>query len=351
MEEVFLMKILLGEWNMKLNNLLTKFTLLILFGTLIGVIAGCASSANKNEDGENKPDKIRLDYAYYSPTSLILKEHGLLEEAFAEDGIEIEWSLSQGSNKSLEFLNSNSVDFGSTAGAAALISKANGSPIKNVYIFSKPEWTALVTHADSEITSVADLAGKKVAATLGTDPYIFLLRALDAEGVAIDEVEIVNLQHGDGASSLISGSIDAWAGLDPHMARLEIEADAELFYRNVDFNTYGFLNVREDFAKNYPTYVNRVIEAYEHAREWALEHPEETAALLASEAGIPLEVAKIQIERTDFTNPIPGQVQEEAIIEAGKVLQASEVIDSDLDLEEIVADLIESSFAIETINN
>src|SRR5690625_2337211 len=241
MEEVFLMKILLGEWNMKLNNLLTKFTLLILFGTLIGVIAGCASSANKKEDGENKPDKIRLDYAYYSPTSLILKEHGLLEEAFAEDGIEIEWSLSQGSNKSLEFLNSNSVDFGSTAGAAALISKANGSPIKNVYIFSKPEWTALVTTEDSDIQSVADLKGKKVAATLGTDPYIFLVRALAEEGLSEDDITLTNLQHADGATALVNGDVDAWSGLDPHMAKYEVENNTPLFFRNIDFNTYGFL--------------------------------------------------------------------------------------------------------------
>src|SRR5699024_10803212 len=134
---------------------------------------------------------------------------------FEEEGIEIEWALSQGSNKALVFLNSDSVDFGSSAGAAALMSKANGAPINNIYIYSKPEWTALVTNPNSGIENVADLKGKKVAATLGTDPYIFLLRALNEAGVSVDDVEIVNLQHGDGASSLTSGSIDAWAGLDP----------------------------------------------------------------------------------------------------------------------------------------
>src|SRR5699024_10854975 len=113
----------------------------------------------------------------------------------------------------------------------------------NVYIFSKPEWTALVTNQDSAIDSVEDLKGKQVAATLGTDPYIFLLRALNEEDISSDEVDIVNLQHGDGASALNSGSIDAWAGLDPHMARVETESNAQLFYRNPDFNTYGFLNV------------------------------------------------------------------------------------------------------------
>src|SRR5690625_2063540 len=232
-----------------MRNVISVITILavLLFA------AGCSSSSDASED---QPEKIRLDYAYYSPTSLVLKEFGWLEEALEEDGIEIEWALSQGSNKALEFLNSNSVDFGSSAGAAALMSRANGAPIKNVYIYSKPEWTALVTNPDSGIGRVKDLRGKKIAATLGTDPYIFLLRSLNAEGVTADDVEIVNLQHGDGASSLTSDSVDAWAGLDPHMARIEVESDAELFHRNSDFNTYGFLNVREAFAENYPEYVN-----------------------------------------------------------------------------------------------
>lgn len=52
--------------------------------------------------------------------------------------------FSQGSNRSLEYLNSNSIDFASTAGLAAVLSRANGSPIKTVYVQSQPEWTALV---------------------------------------------------------------------------------------------------------------------------------------------------------------------------------------------------------------
>nr|WP_306798556.1 aliphatic sulfonate ABC transporter substrate-binding protein [Oceanobacillus saliphilus] len=309
-------------------------------------LAGCSEASSGG-----KPEKIRLDYAYYSPTSLVLKEFGWLEEEFSEEGIGIEWVLSHGSNKALEFLNSNSVDFGSAAGAASLMSKGNGAPIKNVYIFSKPEWTALVTNPDSNVNSVQDLVGKQVAATLGTDPYIFLLRSLNEEGISADDVEIVNLQHGDGASALTTGSVDAWAGLDPHMARLELESDAELFYRNPDFNTYGFLNVREDFSNHYPDYVNRVIGVYERAREWIEENPEEAAEILAEEASIEIDVAKKQLERNDFSEPIPGNIHHEALVEAGKILQEGGVIDGAVDIEELTSELIDPSFAEEIIGS
>ncbi|MCM3110957.1 aliphatic sulfonate ABC transporter substrate-binding protein [Lederbergia lenta] len=313
-------------------------TLILIIAVM--AIAGCSSNAS----GEaSKPKKIILDYAHYSPTSLVLKEKGFAEKLFEKEGIEVEFVLSQGSNKALEFLNSKSVDFGSSAGAAALMAKAKNSPIESVYIYSKPEWTALVS-TDETIKSVEDLKGKKVAATLGTDPYIFLLRAIEESGLSAKDVEIINLQHGDGAAALLSGEVDAWAGLDPHMARVEKEVGANLFFRNPDFNTYGVLNVRQDFAEKYPKYVNKVIEVYEEARQWSIENPEETAEILAKEAQIDLDVAKIQLERNDFSTSVPGDEQIATIQAAGDVLKSEGVIDSKTNIEEVVDNLINPDF-------
>lgn len=301
------------------------------------VIAGCGQGSSS--------DTVRLDYAHYSPLSLVIREKGWAEEAFAEDKLKVSWVLSQGSNKALEFLNSNSIDLGSAAGAAALISKSKGAPIEGVYVANKPEWTALVTGPNSSIKAVTDLVGKKVAATVGTDPYIFLLRALDEAGVAVKDVEIVNLQHNDGATSLVTDKIDAWAGLDPHMARIELENQAQLFYRNVDFNTYGFLLARSDYVTKYPERVEKVLAVYERARLWTLENMEEATAILAKEANLSLEVARKQMERNDFASPIPGAAQRETIYEAGKVLQNNQIIKSDVNLDQLVDALLQPVLA------
>src|SRR5690348_13446623 len=76
---------------------------------------------------------LRLDYAYYNPVALVLKDKGWVEEEFGRDGTKVEWVLSLGSNKALEFLNGSIVDFGSSAGSAALMARANDIPIKAVY--------------------------------------------------------------------------------------------------------------------------------------------------------------------------------------------------------------------------
>src|SRR5208282_235274 len=227
---------------------------------------------------ESNPSQVTLDYAYYSPTGLVLKEKKFLEDDLSKEGIKVEWVFSQGSNQSLEYLNSKSVDFGSTAGVAAFISLANGNPVRAVYVLSKPEWTALLVRKDSVIASIADLKGKKVAATRGTDPYVFLVRALDQNGLSSKDIELVALQHPDGKNALLRGDVDAWAGLDPLMAQAEVDSGAKFLYRNPEFNSYNVLNVREQFAQEHPTLIVRVLKAYEKARQWAISNPAEYKA-------------------------------------------------------------------------
>jgi sulfonate transport system substrate-binding protein len=290
--------------------------------------------------------ELRLDYAYYSPTSLVLRRFGWLEQEFKADGTSIKWVLSAGSNRALEYLNANSIDIGSSAGLAALLARANGAPIRAPYIFSRPEWTALVVKQDSPIRTVADLKGKKVAATKGTDPYLFLLRTLKTAGLKRTDIEHVGLQHADGRAALEQGRVDAWAGLDPMMAASELESGSRLIYRNIAFNTYGFLNVREDFLANRPGEVTRVIRAYERARQWTIANPSEAAKILAEEAKVSLPVALMQVKlRTDFSNPLPSAEHVKALQVAAPILQEEALVKPGTDLNRAIADLVDTRFA------
>ncbi len=313
----------------------------------LGVLPVVGFDSRSPAAAQETPPTIRVDYAYYNPSSLVLRRFGWLEEALQEQGIGVEWVLSAGSNKANEYLRSEAIDFGSTAGAAALLARANGSPIKTVYIFSKPEWTALVVAADSPLTSVAELQGKKIAATKGTDPYFFLLRSLNEAGLTGADVEVINLQHADGRVALERGDVDAWAGLDPHMAGSEIEAGSKLLYRNIDFNTYGFLNAREGFVDQYPELTALVIENYERARAWILENPDEAATILAEEAKITQEVAERELfERTVLDiNPVPGETQVAVLQAVIPIFVAENQVKPGTDVEAVLAELLAPEIA------
>lgn len=313
---------------------------------LAPLVGGAARVGAVGARAQEAPEAIRLDYAYYNPSSLVLRRFGWLEEELGADGGGVEWTLSAGSNKANEFLRAEAIDFGSTAGAAALLARANGSPIRAVYIFSKPEWAALVVGAGSEIAEVAQLAGKKVAATKGTDPYFFLLRSLNEAGLSGADVEVVNLQHADGRVALERGQVDAWAGLDPHMAASELDAGSKLIYRNIDFNTYGFLNAREEFVAEYPAHTTRVLAQYERARRWILENPEEAAQILAEEAKISIEVARRELtERTVLTtSPVPGEEHATVLRAVIPIFEAEEQVRPGTDVEAALTELLAPEF-------
>jgi sulfonate transport system substrate-binding protein len=329
------------EKALRRNNSSILLTVLLTIATVIGT--GCNRTSAKSK-------VIRLDYAYYNPVSLVLKNKGFLEQDLASDGISVEWTQSLGSNKALELLNSKSIDFGSTAGAAALIGKANGNPIKAIYVYSRPEWTALVVRKDSPIQKVEDLKGKKVAVTRGTDPHIFLLRALQEAGLTEKDIQMVVLQHPDGRIALEKGDVDAWAGLDPMMAQTEIQQGSRLFYRNVNFNSYGVLDVREEFAQQHPEYVKRVLAAYEKARLWAIQNPEEFRHLFGATAKLDDAVVTKVLQRTDLSNSAIGDDQKKIIAASGDVLKQNNVISGSTDVNATVANLIDPQYVRDLAN-
>ena len=327
---------------MRYMNLLSRRSILAS-ALLVGLLPSSTLFA------ADKPSTITIDWATYNPVSILLKNQGLLEKEFAKDGIAIRWVQSAGSNKALEFLNAGSIDFGSTAGSAALVAKINGNPIKSVYVYSRPEWTALVTTKDSAIKSIADLKGKRVAVTRGTDPHIFLVRALLSAGLSEKDITPVLLQHADGKTALIRGDVDAWAGLDPMMAAAEVEDGAKLFYRNAAANTWGILNVREEFAKDHPDLVRRVLAVYEQARKYSLAHYNEVKADFIAVTKLSDAVVDKQLkERTELTHSKIGAPQRESILAAGIALQQAGVIKSDVNVKKVLDDLIDDQYVVVT---
>ena len=297
------------------------------------------------------PSVINIDWATYNPVSMILKDKGWLEKEFEKDGIKVRWVQTLGSNKALEFLNAGSIDFGSTAGSAAMVAKINGNPIKAIYVYSRPEWTALVTRKDSAISKIADLKGKRVAVTRGTDPHIFLVRALLSAGLSEKDIQPVLLQHPDGKTALIRGDVDAWAGLDPMMAQAEIEDGAKLFYRNAAANTWGILNVREQFAKDHPDLVKRVLAVYEQARKYSLTHYDELKAVFIAVTKLSDTVVDKQLkERTGLTYNKIGAQQRDSILAAGIALQQAGVIPANVDVKKVLDDLIDDQYVTASTN-
>jgi sulfonate transport system substrate-binding protein len=310
---------------------------------LTGCVAGEGSAlvADDTAEGEWSADTLNIDFATYNPLSLIIKDQGWLEAELGDD-VTVNWLQSAGSNKANEALRAGAVDVGSTAGSAALLARSNNAPIVTIDIYSQPNWSALLVPAGSDITDASQLAGKSIAATKGTDPYFFLLQSLAEAGVDLADVDVQNLQHADGKAALESGAVDAWSGLDPLLSTSVATAGSTIIYDNIDFNSYGFLNATEEFVAESPDLAQLVVNAYEKAREYAIENPDEAAAILAEVAGIDIEIAtSTLVERTNLeVDPVPGDAQADVLSVIGPIFVES----GDVANQELIDDALDTLF-------
>lgn len=319
---------------------------------LTGCVAGEGSALSADDTSANdaaegwSADILNIDFATYNPLSLVIRDQGWLEEELGDD-VTVNWVQSAGSNKANEALRAGVIDVGSTAGSAALLARSNGSPIQAIDIYSQPNWAAILVPAASDITEVSDLAGKSVAATKGTDPYFFLLQALAEADVPLADVSVQNLQHADGKAALENGAVDAWSGLDPLLSTSVATAGSKIIYDNIDLNSYGFLNATEAFLEKSPDLAQLVVNAYEKARAFAIDNPEETVAILAEVAGIDPAIATTTL--TDRTNldidPVPGKAQADVLKIIGPIFVESGDVASQDAIDDALDTLFEPAYA------
>ena len=287
------------------------------------------------------PSELMVDYADYNPLSLVLKKFNWLDEEFRADHVRIHWVYSPASDVALNNLQTDSLDVASSASFSSVWSRAVGEPIKVVYVFARAEWHSLVVSRDSPIKSVKELKGRKIAVTVGTRPYYFLLLALREAGMHKGDVEIIPMSHEDGRAAMEQNFVDAWADGNPYVAMSQLERGSRVIYRNVLFNSNGVLNVKEDFGRKYPDVVSRVIKTYERARNWAIRHPDDLEMIFAEEARLPLSLSRQVLSRFDFSRPVFDKNDIRLQREAVSVLKDEKLIPKDTDIDKVIDDLID----------
>ena len=150
----------------------------------------------------------------------------------------------------------------------------------------------------------------------------------------------------DGRTALDNGQVNAWSGLDPIMAAAEVESGDVLFYRNLNFNTYGFLNATEKFIQSNPTAAQTIVDVYEYARAWAKKNPEEAVKIVEEESGIKHETAQVVMERTHLDiDPVPGAKQVEVLKGVGPILVESGDVPSQSDVDKALNSIVDDQFA------
>ncbi len=149
---------------------------------------------------------------------------------------------------------------------------------------------ALLVPKDSPAKTLADLKGKKIGVSVGSESHLDLVVALkDAKLDQKTDVEIVNLQPNELPAALEKGLVDAALIRQPQVLRLEESLGA----RKLQTWPFRFTSiVRTEYLKANPEAVKRYVEALKDAVLYIATNPDQSATWFAESQRLSPDVVK-----------------------------------------------------------
>ncbi|MDQ0884755.1 sulfonate ABC transporter substrate-binding protein [Peribacillus sp. V2I11] len=263
---------------------------------LVGLLAACGAEESSSKSSDAKETVVKIGYQKGN-TLNILKARGTLEKRLEKENIKVEWSEFPIGTALLEGLNTGAIDFGHASDANGVFSQASGKT--SVYVASDtpyPKGVALVVKDNSPIKTVKDFKGKKIGVTKGGNMHYLLVKALEKEGLSIDDVKPIYYKDAaEGRVAFESGEIDVIGTWDPFLAVLESSTSTRTIVNGENLTqNRTFYFVSEKFVNNNPNTIKIILDELQKSDEWANTHTKEVATILSKELKLdakPLEVA------------------------------------------------------------
>jgi sulfonate transport system substrate-binding protein len=271
---------------------------------------GAAALATGARRARAEAGLLRIGYQKYG-TLVLLKERGTLERRLRPAGLEVAWTEFPAGPQLLEGLNVGAIDFGTTGEAPPIFAQAAGAPL--VYVGHErpaPKGEAILVPEGSPVAAVADLRGRRVALNKGSNVHYLLVRALEANGLSIRDVQPVYLPPADARAAFEKGAVDAWVIWDPFLAAAQAATGARtLVDGEALVDNHQFFLASRDLADGQPGTVRAIIEELDAADRWAESNQEEVAARIGPRIGIPPAILEAALARITYgVSPVGDDV-------------------------------------------
>lgn len=299
---------------------------------------GLATSMAQAADFE-----LRIGYLRGPSDLSLVRETGELERELAKQGISVRWlGPFPAAAPAYEALNSGSLDLTSGSSTAFVTAIAGGVPMSMFGYQPMPaNGEGIVVNRDSNIHSVADLRGKKVAVNRGGTGEYLLSRALQTAGVEEASVHKEYLTPADSGSAFSSGHLDAWATWDPYLAIARNNYNGRVLVNGQQLgseNAAGYF-IRQDYLAAHPAVVKAVLDVLLRSNAWAQQHPLEAGRIWARQMGNQNDEVARQLGATN-TSPLlgVGPQQLEHIRHVAQWYVQQKIIASEPDISRFVVD-------------
>jgi sulfonate transport system substrate-binding protein len=250
-----------------------------------------------------EPVTIRIGNAGIGPggsrfvpglVGLIGTEKYLEREFEGDPDVRIEWFYFKGAGPAVnEALASHQLDFAYEGDLPSLTGRAAGLRTKIVMATHPRDNLYLVAPTGSDIRTLTDVKGRKVAQFRGTSTHLTTERVLAQNNLKGRDIQFFNMDDGTALAALASGDVEAAFGKSIFLTLVERGLAKVIFSTKGDPSTVtsGHLMVSDAFEKAHPELVARVVKASVKAAVWASDesHREELFDIWAK-SGIPVGV-------------------------------------------------------------
>lgn len=265
----------------------------ILAGVLLWTGAITAAHLSLNFDwaaawNDRLPaNKRKLNVAYIPVTCHLACPVTDFISRYSLDGTLFIPRMFQGFPEIKEALISDRMQVGFMVAPMAIALKAQGVPIKIVYLGHR-YGSAFVVQKDGPIHSVRDLAGKTIAIpSRFSDERLIVFKALKQNGMSGSDVRLVEMAPPDVAGALAAGAIDAFSMGEPYPSQAELGGYGRvLFHAREYWPDYMscVVVVRQDVIDSRPQAVQVLIDGIARSGLWLDEgrpHREHAADFVA----------------------------------------------------------------------
>ena len=264
----------------------------------VGIPVGAEASLPHDEP----LSELRIGYQKGGPL-LILKSSGELDRRLGTLGVPVRWAEFPSGPPLLEALNAGALEVGVAGNAATVIAQAAAdSPLVYLAVsVPNPHGDAILVPKDSPIRTLADLKGKTIAFTRGSNAQYFLIRALQHAHIGLDEVRQAGLSPTDARAAFESGSVDAWIIWDPFYADAQLNLGARVLIDGtglVDDSVF-YVSTRSA-ADKHRQILQIVVDEIEKTERWMQAHPDDAARQLAEATSLPLNIWQTALSRHSY---------------------------------------------------
>jgi len=264
----------------------------------VGVPVGAEASLLHDEP----LSELRIGYQKGGPL-LILKSSGELDRRLGTLGVPVRWAEFPSGPPLLEALNAGALEVGVAGNAATVIAQAAvDSPLVYLAVsVPNPHGDVILVPKDSPIRTLADLKGKTIAFTRGSNAQYFLIRALQHAHIGLGEVRQAGLSPTDARAAFESGSVDAWIIWDPFYADAQLNLGARVLVDGtglVDDSVF-YVSTRSA-ADKHQQILQIVVDEIEKTERWMQAHPDDAARQLAEATSLPLNIWQTALSRHSY---------------------------------------------------